>query len=53
MAIPQTYIDLLTCLAQARLLFELADSLDMDYLQRRIAEDGGNFACLTDTTKGG
>ena len=33
-------------LAQAQLLFRLADDLDLGYLQSRIDEEGGNFSLL-------
>lgn len=33
-------------LEQARLLFRLADDIDMDYLSRRVVEDGGNLNLL-------
>lgn len=34
-------------LLQARALFRLAPSLDLAYLQKRVAEEGGDFALLT------
>jgi hypothetical protein len=33
-------------LAQAQLLFRLADDLDLSYLQSRVADEGGNFGLL-------
>jgi hypothetical protein len=33
-------------LEQAKALFQLSDGLDMDYLKRRIAEEGGNLGLL-------
>ena len=33
-------------LRQARLIFKLADTLDMDYLRKRVVEEGGDIALL-------
>lgn len=33
-------------LAQARLLFKLAEEIDLSYLRSRIADEGGNFELL-------
>ena len=33
-------------LQQARLLFRLAVALDLEYLERRVAEEGGSFEML-------
>ena len=34
-------------LAQAQLLFRLAEDLDLEYLQLRVADEGGEFGLLT------
>jgi hypothetical protein len=34
-------------LEQARLLFQLADDCDLDYLKQRIADEGGDFRLLS------
>ena len=39
-------------LHQARLLFHLASSIDEAYLSRRVAEEGGDLACLGDDGDG-
>jgi hypothetical protein len=36
----------LSRLAQAQLLFRLADDLDLGYLQSRVADEGGDFGLL-------
>jgi hypothetical protein len=38
-------------LQQARLLFKLAENLDLDYLKRRIGEEGGDYQLLNQSLR--
>jgi hypothetical protein len=40
-------------LRQAGSLFRLGQAIDLEYLQRRIAEEGGDLALLNEFPKGG
>lgn len=40
-------------LLQARALFRLAPQIDMDYLRRRVVQEGGDPAALTEDEHGG
>lgn len=40
-------------LRQAQLLFRLAEKLDLDYLQHRVEQEGGDYRLLTESRTGG